>query len=144
MARLLKKISSDFNGLNHTWSSRDDFMTTVLADPNFLPKVRYILPNDGEFLQTNDNWIKHMFMPNGWQLTTFGCAVLLKAYGAFRIQGPSKDALTGRQVIKLNQLINGPWYMNTKSLYVWSQTVNFELHLFDKDLNQYIDSYFPK
>lgn len=144
MARLLKKIPNDLKDLKHSWTSRDEFMVAVLGDIDFIPNVRSALPNDGDFLKTPNNWIKHMFMPTGWQLTAFGCTILLRAYNSYRIPGPSKDTLTGRQVLKLNELVNGPWYLNKSAIYVWNRETNFELNLFDADLDQYINTYFPK
>ena len=143
MARLLKKIPNNLKYLQNTWTNRDEFVTCILADPEFWPNVKSISPNEGEFLQTKENWIKHMFMPSGWQLSTFGCAVLMRGYQAWRIEGPSKDNLTGKLVINMNKLFNGPWYLNTKALYVWDQKLHFELQIFGGDINQYINAYMP-
>lgn len=143
MARLSKKIPNDLNELDHTWISRDDFIATVLDDPNFISNIRLMLPNE-ELATSLKNLSKHMFMPTGWQLTKFGCKLLMRSYNSYRIAGPTKDALTGRQILKLNQLINGPWYLTSAAIYVWKKEFNFELHLFDANLDQYINTYFPK
>lgn len=143
MARLLKKISKDLKDLDHTWQSREEFIATVLNDANFVTNLRTLLPNE-DFTSSNNRVAKHMFMPTGWQLTTFGCVLLTKTYNPYRIPGPSKDTLTGRQVLKLNELVMGPWYLNKAAIYVWKREINFELHLFDADLDQYINTYFPK
>lgn len=144
MARLLKKIPNDLNNLETTWSSRDEFIAHITSDVDFLPKVKNALPNEGEFLKSPKDWTRHLFMPTGWQLTTFGCAILIRAYRSYRIAGPCKDDLTGRLIVNLNKLVNGPWYVNDSAIYVWDQKMHFELQIYNGDLATYINAYFPK
>ena len=144
MAQFSKKTPNDLKDLDHTWQSREDFIATVLNDPNFVTTLRLTLPTSEDLVQAPNLLAKHMFMPTGWQLTTFGCVLLTRTYNPYRVSGPSKDTLTGRQVLKLNELVNGPWYLNKSAIYVWQREINFELHLFDADLDQYINTYFPQ
>lgn len=144
MARLLKKIPNDLKDLEFTWSSRDEFITHITADPNFLVKIKIALPNTSQLIKTDRDVARHMFLPTGWQLTAFGCAMLMGTYKPYKIAGPSRNNLTGRIIVKMNQLVNGPWYLSKESLYVWDKNVSFEVQIFGSDLNTYINAYFAK
>jgi hypothetical protein len=143
MARLLKKMPNNLKYLQTAWTNRDEFVACVLADPEFLPLVKPALPNRDDFLVSKNDWVRHMFMPSGWQLSTFGCAILMRAYQSWRIVGPTKDNLTGKLVVNMNKMFNGPWYCNTTALYVWDQKLHCELQMFNGDLNLYINAYLP-
>jgi hypothetical protein len=133
MARLSKKSQQDLNDLPSGWSSRQ-VLLAHLCDTDIDQDISK---------QIRDQRSK-IFVGTGWQLSSFGCAMLGKLYKPYVIANDSNALVTGRILMNLGRLINGPWHVHGRSMIVWDQSVYFELSMFDGNLHQFVDFRSPK
>lgn len=123
MVRLLQKKPQNLKDLPNNWTSKEDFIS----------KVADIIPDFNKF----------MFIKNGWQLTEYGADLLMHNFRWFEIVFKDDTVITGKILINLDQIINGPWFIWYKRMIIWNQDIFFEINLFDEDIAQFINAYVP-
>jgi len=133
MARLSKKIQLDLNDLPTGWSSRQ-VLLAHLCDNDIDPDISR---------QIREQRSK-IFVGTGWQLSSFGFEMLRRLYKPYVISNDTNAVVTGRILMNLGRLINGPWYVYNRAIVVWDQSIYFELSMLDGDLHRFVDFRAPK
>jgi hypothetical protein len=88
--------------------------------------------------------VRVMFMKNSWQLTTFGATCFSQTFASWELEHDDNALMTGRILISMSHIAKSPWYNRGRHVYVWSESVNFEMWMFDGSLKSYIDFYLVK
>lgn len=92
---------------------------------------------------TQKEWDTFLFQKNGWQLSFYGNIIFRATFTSYKVDNVTADHLTGKIIINLSKLVNGPWCHRGSSLYIWNQPCWFEMQMFEGDLKRYIDFYMP-
>ena len=71
----------------------------------------------------------------GWRLSEFGYTVLKELdYKDYPINLPDNTILTGQTVIWMDKYLDGPWYLEKKTIHFFKEKTAFQLILFDGDV----------
>jgi hypothetical protein len=148
MARSSKKNPQDLNDLPAGWSTREELALLICQDPDAVAAWnRHVRLGAKQRYSEDDpvkGWTSNLFVQNSWQLTMFGSALLGSTYKHWIIRNDANARLTGRVIVNMNRLINGPWHAHNTSIRVWDQYLNFELAMFDGNLHQFVDFRSPR
>jgi len=125
--------------LPQNYKDRTDLVNQIIE---YVDQSRLWKPMKNKPTNTID-WTKFLFQKNGWQLSFYGNIIFRDIFYSYKIENITQEQLTGKVIINLSKLLNGPWCCKDTCLYVWNQPRWFELKMFDSDLKRYIDFYAP-
>lgn len=91
-----------------------------------------------------DGWLKSSFLPGGWQLTNVGMDIMSKTYNSYVNENANNVLITGKVLINMGRITNGPWHARGRRVWTFSQDLHFELAMFDGDMRRFVDFYVPK
>jgi hypothetical protein len=77
-----------------------------------------------------------LFPQKNWHLAPTGFAAFVKTYHHHLAQNPD-NVFTPSAMLALARNINGPWYLMNGRMYLWDPRFNFDLAMFDGNLNDY-------
>jgi len=144
MVRLSKKIPPDLNELETGFDNPASLITFLRSSSSIetikddLYKTIPGLPN------SIDSWVRAFFMPNSWQLTKIGLVVLYKSFKSYRSINESNSLITGRVLINMSKILNSPWHVHGRYVYVFDIGSHFELEMFDGDVRGFVDFHVSK
>lgn len=75
--------------------------------------------------------------PKGIRLTTWGKSRLAKSFDTYKFENQSE--LTGKILVKLDEAMTWPYYVNKKSIVLFNQTEAAWFKLNGESLDQYIN-----
>jgi hypothetical protein len=133
MARLSLKSKHDLNDLPTGWSSRQELLSHLCS----------IAVDTDISMQINLHRSK-IFAGTSWQLSAIGRDMLGRLYKTYVIKHEANARVNGRVLMNIGRIINGPWHVNNTAMFVWDQSVYFELSMFDGDLHRFVDFRSPK
>jgi len=82
---------------------------------------------------------KFMFSNKGWRLTPTGADMLMQHYKSYQSTHEDNCIITGKLLIQMNRLINGPWILRNRTVTIWNSQIHFELQLVGGKLLDLID-----
>jgi len=126
MARSSKKIRTVLPDLPDGWSTKEELARIIFSKKD------------------NDEWIKMAFLPGGWQLTPAGMEILSRSYNSYVNEHSNNTLITGKILINMGRITNGPWHARGYRIWTFSQYLHFELAMFDGDIRRFVDFYVPK
>lgn len=91
-----------------------------------------------------DEWVKSVFLPGGWQLTNVGMDIMSRAYNSYVNEHANNSYMTGKVLINMGRITNGPWHARGHRIWTFNQDMHFELAMFDGDVRRFVDFYVPK
>ena len=80
-----------------------------------------------------------MFINRGWRLSRKGNTFLSNYYKSYRSKHENNFEVTGKLLLQMNKIINGPWYLEDDTVIIWNSTIHFELQLVDGKLSDLLE-----
>ena len=148
MARLSQKILKNLIDLDFEFTSREEFTSLICSPLNISKWKKFPCGFDINGIPlyianpvNNDEWMNLLFKKHSWQLTTWGAISLSHTYIYYNVQHQSSSdiTITGKILLGMNRIINGPWHIHHNNIRIWNQNSHFELQMFDGDVNRFID-----
>lgn len=91
------------------------------------------------------DWVSWLFFPNSWQLTLDGHIFMCKTFSNYYVHKHNENyKQTGRLLINLSRIVNGPWYIINGKLFVWNHYAHFELSMLEGNVHDYVNLHVPK
>lgn len=78
-------------------------------------------------------------MNQGWRLTHSGFQAVSAHYIHYSVTNDQNHLLTGKILINMDNCVGGPWFLRGATVYLFDQTVGFELQMFGGDLHTFVD-----
>jgi hypothetical protein len=142
MARLSLKKPNDLIELPQGYQNQKDLVALLLSNPvvvkTWQGQYGSTLPDDAA------GFVKIFFMKNSWQLSFVGVMAFAQIFTYWSVQHPDNVALTGRVLVNMSKITNGPWYSQGRHICVWSQNTHFELLMFDGSIKRFVEFYMVK
>jgi predicted secreted protein len=148
MPKLSKKIHKNELVLEYPFKSKEEFFSTVCTANNISSwstiSTTYPSKNNSFYIDFTDkdlNLSETFFKRKTWQLTTWGGIVLSRTYMYYDIEhrSDSNSIITGKILIGIDRVINGPWHIYNNYIRIWDQDKHFEIQLFDCDIARFVD-----
>lgn len=116
------------------WNSRIELLSILVGNTRFLQGlVEENIAYHGDLADLD----ARLFRPQpSWNLIRTGFQTLLRAYEHDVIRNPN-NRNNGIAIMAIASNIQGPWYINRDDLYIWDRSFNFELQMFDGDIQEY-------
>jgi hypothetical protein len=74
----------------------------------------------------------------GWRLSDFGYMVLKELeYKDYPINIPKETVLTGQTILYMDKYLDGPWFLEDKTIHFFKEKTAFQIILFDGDVNNF-------
>ncbi len=80
-----------------------------------------------------------MFGTRCWGLTRTGYSILSSHFRSYCSKNPKNGVLTGKILLNMDACCNGPWYIQSESVYVFDSVLHFEMEMVSGNLNDFID-----
>jgi hypothetical protein len=116
------------------WNSRIELLSILVGNSRFIQGLAVEnITYHGNLADLDDR----LFRPQpSWNLIDTGFRTLLHAYEHDVIRNP-KNINNGITIITIASNIQGPWYIHREDIYIWDRSFNFELQMFDGDVQEY-------
>lgn len=145
MARLSQKNHKNLIDLEGDFNTREEFVSLVCNPSNTAKwlassKTGPTVPHYPCYTDPC-SWMDIMFRKNTWQLTTWAATALSTTYIYYDVVHhiDSDQTITGKILLGMDRVMNGPWYIYSSNVRVWNQDKHFEFQMFDCDLTRFID-----
>jgi len=142
MARLSREIYKDLNCLPIGWETREDLINIIIHNSQIMDACNKIAA--GVQSTGIDGYMRLFFMKNSWQLTSWGALALIKTYQSWTLLHDDNALISGRILINMSKIIKSPWIARGRHVYVWNESVHFEMQMFDGSIKNFVDFYIPK
>lgn len=74
----------------------------------------------------------------GWRLSEFGYMILKELeYKEYPINIPKETILTGQTVLYMDKYLDGPWFLENKTIHFFKEKTAFQMILFEGDVNNF-------
>jgi hypothetical protein len=80
-----------------------------------------------------------LFVNGGWRLTNTGRQMVTDIYFTYRSKHENNNIVTGRVLLNMDRICNGPWGLHGEWVTVLDTNVNFELQMFDGKLSELVN-----
>lgn len=87
---------------------------------------------------------KAIFISHGWRLSTAGWQMLRERFAAYDTTHDDNVVVTGKILICMDAICNGPWALRGKSVTVFDPMLHFELQMVGGDIRRFIDFRYGK
>ena len=144
MVRLSKKIPPDLNELDIGFKDQASLIASLRSNSMIDSLKNDIFRTSPGLPDTVDSWVKAFFMPSSWQLTKIGITILYRYFKSYRSSNDSNVLVTGRVLINMSKILNSPWHVHGKYVYVFDIDSHFELEMFDGDVKSFVNFHISK
>lgn len=135
-----RKTQRISEGLPGGWETRRDLLSICSRDPPFLSN----LPPEVASISGNAELLEKLFFPTkSWRLSRIGFLPFSRTYAGYSFSNP-ENLFSGSAIMALCSGIKGPWYIAGDRIHLWDPTFQFELAMFDGNINRYARFNGPK
>lgn len=105
----------------------------------------FIIIKISDFSDTSPINIRRLlFVNHSWRLNRSGNELLKNHFESFDIKNDENIVITGKIILSMDSICNGPWSLNGKTITVFDSTLYFELQMFGGKLSEFVDFKNPR